>query len=118
MLIAAALIELVLHDAESLKDKRRVVRSLKDRVRGNFNVAIAEIDEQDERHRICLGCVTVGSDPKYVRGALEKVVRFVESLGLGELVSDDVVVARLDELDQPDEDDDAAAALPAEWEEE
>jgi hypothetical protein len=118
MLIAAALIELVLHDAGSLKDKRRVLRSLKDRVRVNFNVAIAEIDDQDDLHRICLGCVTVGSDPRYVREALEKVVRFVDGLALGELVSDDVVVARLDELDQDDDDEDDGHALPAEWEEE
>ncbi len=118
MLIAAALIELVLHDAESLKDKRRALRSIKDRVRGSFNVAIAEIDDQDERHRLCLGCVTIGSDPRYVREALEKVVRFVDGLGLGELVSDDVVVARLDELEQPDDDeDDGEPPHPAAWEE-
>jgi hypothetical protein len=112
MLIAAALIELGLPESESLKDKRRVLRSLRDRVRARFNVSIAEIAEQDDRHHVCLGCVSVGSDARYLREGLAKVVRYVESLALGELLSDDVIVVELDELHAPaGEADD----LPDEW---
>jgi uncharacterized protein YlxP (DUF503 family) len=114
MLIAAALIELGLPESGSLKDKRRVLRSLRDRVRGKFNVSIAEVAEQDDRHLLCLGCVSVGSDARYLRGGLEKLVRYVESLALGELVSDDVVVVQLDELASAGAGEESAE-LPDEW---
>jgi uncharacterized protein YlxP (DUF503 family) len=118
MLIAAALIELGLPESDSLKDKRRVLRSLRDRVRAKFNVAIAEIADQDDRHRVCLGCVSVGSDPRYLREGLEKVVRYVESLALGELVSDDVIVVQIDELPAVADAGADLSDLPEEWERE
>jgi uncharacterized protein YlxP (DUF503 family) len=100
MLIAAALIELRLEESESIKAKRRVVNAVKDRVRRRYNVSVAEVAEQDDRHEICLGCVAVGVDPRHLRVKLEKVVGFVESLGLAQLVADDVTVVRIDELDE------------------
>jgi uncharacterized protein YlxP (DUF503 family) len=100
MLIAAALIELRLEESESIKAKRRVVNSVKDRVRRRYNVSVAEVAEQDDRHEICLGCVAVGIDPRHLRVKLEKVISFVESLGLAQLVADDVTVVRIDELDE------------------
>ena len=100
MLIAAALIELRLEESESIKAKRRVVNSVKDRLRRRYNVSVAEVAEQDDRHEICLGCVAVGIDPRHLRVKLEKVIRFVESLGLAQLVADDVTVVRIDELEE------------------
>jgi uncharacterized protein YlxP (DUF503 family) len=100
MLIAAALIELRLEESESIKAKRRVVNAVKDRLRRRYNVSVAEVAEQDDRHEICLGCVAVGIDPRHLRVKLEKVVHFVESLGLADLVSDDVTVVRIDELEE------------------
>ena len=111
MLIAAALIELSLSDAASLKAKRRVVRSVVSRLRGTFNVAVSEIDDLDDCHSVCLGCVTVGNDARHIRERLAKAIRFVDRLGLGELVSDDVVVVRLDEVEElPDDEDPAPRA--------
>ena len=100
MLIAAALIELRLEESESIKAKRRVVNSVKDRLRRRYNVSVAEVAEQDDRHEICLGCVAVGIDPRHLRVKLEKVISFVESLGLAQLVADDVTVVRIDELEE------------------
>jgi uncharacterized protein len=102
MLIAAALIELELAEADSIKDKRRVVRSVKDRLRERFNVSVAEVAAQDDRHAICIGCVKVGIDARHLREQLEGAVRFVESLGLAEVVGDDVTVVRLDQLTEVD----------------
>jgi len=98
MLIGAALIELVLFEADSIKAKRRVVRALVDRVASRFRVSVAEVADQDDRHSICIGCVKVGVDPAHLRAQMDKVVRYVDELGLAELVADDVLVARLDEL--------------------
>lgn len=117
MLIAAALLELALGEVGSLKDKRRVVRAVKDRLRSRFNVAVAEVDDQDERHSVCLGLATVGGDPRHLRARLEKAIRYVESLGLAEVIGDDVLVARLDEVDLVDEEGDADP-VPSSWSEE
>ncbi len=107
MLIAAALIELTLPDSESLKAKRRVVRSVKDRVSSRFRVSVAEVADHDDRHVICIGCAKVGVDPRKLRSEMEKVIRFVDDLGLAELTADDVVVAQLDELETVDAGEDA-----------
>src|SRR5262245_50314434 len=118
MLIAAALIELELEVAESIKDKRRVVKSLLGRIEQRFRVSVAEVADQDHRSSICIGCVKVGIDPRHLRAHMEKVVRFVESLGLAELVGDEITITRLTELDELDEDDAAWSASHAEHEEE
>ena len=111
MLIAASLIELALPGTETIKERRRVARSIKDRIRQRFNVSVAEVADQDERDSICIGCVMVGVDPRHLREGMEKVVRYVESLGV-EVVADDVTVVRIDELEELDDDVDAA---PAAW---
>jgi uncharacterized protein len=67
-------LELRLENSHSLKDKRHVVQSLKDRLRGKFNVAVAEIDYQDLWQRAAVAAVTVSSD----RVHAEKVLRSVE----------------------------------------
>ena len=115
MLIAAALIELTLPEAESIKARRRVARSVKDRIRQRFNVSVAEVADQDERHSVVIGCVMVGVDPRHLRDAMEKLVRYVESLGLAEVVGDDVTVVRLDEVEELEGDDES---LPEAWGEE
>ena len=115
MRIAAALIELSLPETETIKDRRRVARSIKDRIRQRFNVSVAEVADQDERHSVCIGCVMVGIDPRHLREGMEKVVRYVESLGLAEVVADDVTVLRLDEIEEQDDDGDG---VPAEWRDE
>jgi uncharacterized protein YlxP (DUF503 family) len=111
MLISAALIELSLPETETIKERRRVARSIKDRVRQRFNVSVAEVADQDERDSICIGCVMVGVDPRHLREGMDKVIRYVESLGLAEVVADDVVVVRLDEVEElEDEEEDGANA--------
>jgi uncharacterized protein YlxP (DUF503 family) len=67
-------LELHLDDAHSLKDKRHTVKSLKDRLRNKFNVAVAEIDYQDVWQRSLISAVTVSSD----RARAEQVLQLVE----------------------------------------
>jgi uncharacterized protein YlxP (DUF503 family) len=110
MRIAAALIELQLLEADSLKDRRSVARAVVDRVRRRFNVAAVDLSDPDERRLACIGCVMIGRDPRQLRAAMEKLVRYVESLALAEVVADDVTVVRLDELAEEPADDDAGPA--------
>jgi uncharacterized protein len=72
--IGVLTLELRLESSHSLKDKRHVVQSLKDRLRHKFNVSVAEIDYQDVWQRSVLAAVTVSSDHVHA----EKVLRSVE----------------------------------------
>src|SRR5215831_16497010 len=72
--IGVLTLELRLENSHSLKEKRHVVQSLKDRLRGKFNVSVAEIDHQDTWQRATLAAVTVSSDHSHA----EKVLQGVE----------------------------------------
>ncbi len=71
--IGVLTLELVLRNAQSLKDKRHVVKSLQDRLRGKFNVAVAEIDCQDLWQRAVVAAVTVSSDHTHAEKVLQSV---------------------------------------------
>ena len=72
MVVGLLSIELHLAGARSLKDKRAVLRRLKDRV-GRLNVAVAEVAHHDLRQRAGLGVVTVGVDHESVVSEIERV---------------------------------------------
>jgi uncharacterized protein len=80
-------LELRLDDAHSLKDKRHTVKSLKDRLRGKFNVAVAEIDYQDLWQRGLVAAVTISSDHTHAEQVLQLVEREAAALLGGMLVS-------------------------------
>jgi len=63
--------------ARTLKDKRQVVKSIKDRLRNRFNVSIAEIEDQDLPQTATLGIVMAGNDGRYLNGALDKIVEIL-----------------------------------------
>ena len=86
MVIGTLHIRLVLRGAHSLKDKRRVVKGLKDRLRNKFNVSIAEVDHQDEWQRATLGVAMAGPDGRYVNSVLSKLVDHLRNARGAELV--------------------------------
>ena len=77
--IGVLTLELRIENAHSLKEKRHVVKSLKERLRHKFNVSVAEIDDQDLWQRATVAAVTVSSD----RENAEKVLRSVEDEAAG-----------------------------------
>ncbi len=68
-------LELRIEAAQSLKDKRQVVRSLKDRLRASFNVAVAELDSSDLWNRATIGVVSVSDSRDYLDGLMKNVER-------------------------------------------
>ena len=76
-----------MENSHSLKDKRHVVKSLKDRLRNKFNVAVAEIDYQDLWQRAAVAAVTVASD----HGHAEQVLQSVEAEAQCRLLGRDLV---------------------------
>ena len=81
MVIGALEVNLLIGGAQSLKDKRMVLRSLKDRIRQKFNVAVAEVEDNDKWQSGVLGIVTVSNDRAHANEVLSKVVNFVEEDG-------------------------------------
>lgn len=75
MPIAFLTIELRMEGAHSLKDKRQVVRSVKDRLRAKFNVAVAELEPSDLWQRATLGVVSISHSQDYLARQMELVER-------------------------------------------
>jgi len=75
-----------LHGVRSLKEKRRVLARLRDRVRSRFNVAWSEVGDQDELQRAEIGVAAISGDSRYLDGQLNRVVDEVEGAHLAELV--------------------------------
>ena len=92
MVIGTLKIVLLVHDNRSLKGKRKIVRSMVDRVKNRFNVAVAEVGANDLWQRIELGVCTVGNDRRHVDASLAHVLSFLESLYLAEIVETDMEV--------------------------
>ena len=71
---------LTLHlpEASSLKEKRQVARSLSDRIRNRFNVAVAEVEDADMRQRLTLGVCCVSNDRGHADAMLSNLISFIE----------------------------------------
>ena len=78
MTVGTCRVELHIPSNTSLKGKRRVVKSIKDRVQGRFNVSIAEVDRLDDWQRATLGIACVSNNPRLVDEILSKVVNLIE----------------------------------------
>ena len=74
-MIALLTLELHIEAAQSLKDRRRVVRSLKDRLRASFNVSVAELDASNLWNRATVGVVAISDSHDYLEGLMKNVER-------------------------------------------
>src|SRR5215813_2751392 len=80
-------LELHIADARSLKDKRQILRSLKDRLRGKFNVAVAELDFHDVWQSSTVGVVTLSNVEQHVEESLQRVLEEAQRI-LGPVLVD------------------------------
>lgn len=78
--------KLLVRHSTSLKDKRSVVKGLKDRVRQTFNVSVAEVGALDHRQLCVLGVAAIGNSARFVNSSLSNVVSFIRSFRGVELV--------------------------------
>jgi len=79
-------VRLVMRGASTLKDKRRVIKSLKDRIGNTFNVSISEVGTLNHCQYARLGIAMVGNDNKYVNGSLSKLINKLRGAVAAELV--------------------------------
>ena len=86
MVVGTLKIQFLLSDNRSLKGKRKVVRSMVDKVKARFNVAIGEVGSNDKWQTIELGISAVGNDRRFVDSSLNHILDFLESLYLAQVV--------------------------------
>lgn len=86
MHVGVCTLRLQLLDNHSLKEKRRIINSIKDRVRSKFNVSIAEVDSLDKWQLATIGIACVSNESKFVNSVLSNVVSFIEDTNLAELI--------------------------------
>ncbi len=86
MVIGVLRVRLGVFEARSLKDKRRVTKSLKDRLASRHNVSIAEIDDLDHRQAATLGLAMVANESRFVESALSKLVDEIRAFPHASLV--------------------------------
>jgi uncharacterized protein YlxP (DUF503 family) len=86
IIVGLCTIELFIPDSQSLKDKRQVVLSLKDRLREKFNLSVAEVDGQDLWQKAVLGLVCVANEGRHVNQILDQAQNLIRSNPAVEIV--------------------------------
>ncbi len=79
MIVAAARLTLLIHEADSLKGKRKVLKSLIERVRHRFDAAIAEVADNDLWQKAQVGVALVGNDPQLLEARMQQILKFIEN---------------------------------------
>jgi uncharacterized protein YlxP (DUF503 family) len=92
MIVGSLRVRLLVRESRSLKYKRQVVRSIKDRLRNGFNVSIAEVEAQDHRQLVVLGLAMVSNEAGPIRSAFDQIVQALRSHPVAELIDYQVEV--------------------------
>lgn len=90
MVIGVLSVEYRLHGNDSLKGKRRIANSLKQKVRNKFNVSIAEVGSEDSLSRLSLSLVSVSNSEKHLQSRLTKCLSMMEAVCHEEMVYSDM----------------------------
>lgn len=92
MVVGILRIEFRVQDNRSLKGKRKIVRSMVDKVKNKFNVSVAEIGSNDKWQKIELGISTVGNDRRHVDSSLNNVLNYLDALYLADIVDSEMEI--------------------------
>ena len=90
MIVGTLQVRLLLREARTLKDKRQVVQSIKDRLRQSFNVSVAEIDEHDLPRQVVLGVAMVSNETHPVKQTLGEIVNALKAHPIAEFVDSEI----------------------------
>lgn len=88
-------LSLYVHSSQSLKEKRKVVKSIVAKVHKKFNVSIAEVGSNDKWQMVELGIGAVGNDRRFVNSVLDNILSFLDSLYLGEIIDSNIEILNL-----------------------
>jgi uncharacterized protein YlxP (DUF503 family) len=92
MVVGVLRVSLSIPAAASLKAKRQVLRKVLERVKARFEVAIAEVGDNDLWQRAQVGIVAVGNDRRHVNEVLDKVLHFIDQLYLAPILGQELEI--------------------------
>ncbi|MDF0642878.1 MAG: DUF503 domain-containing protein [Nitrospira sp.] len=90
MIVGICTVELFISDSRSLKDKRRVLLRLKDRLHGQFNLSVAEVDGQDLWQKTVLGLACVTNEGRHANQVLDQALNLIQNDPAVELIQSKV----------------------------
>ena len=95
MVAGLGIITFRLHECRSLKGKRKIVKSIINRLRNNFNVSVAEVGLNDIHQRAMIGFALVGNDRSVINSKIDKIFNLADELGLAEIVDSEMEIINL-----------------------
>jgi uncharacterized protein len=95
MVVGVLQLDLHIHDCQSLKAKRGVIKQLISRIRNSFEVAVAEVGDQDLWQRAQIGVAAIGPDRTVINQVLDRVVNFTDRQGIAEIVDHHIELINL-----------------------
>ena len=87
MTVGVLIIDIMIRSSASLKEKRYVLKSIKDKLKHKFNVSVAELDFQDKWQRSELGIALISNEYSHVENSLQKVFRFLDESDEYEIIN-------------------------------
>lgn len=96
MIVAAVRFTLIIPENDSLKGKRKVVKSLIEKVRHKFEAAIAEVGDNDLWQKAQIGVAVVGNDSQLLRTRLEQIMKYMENQHLAEIIDSQMELCYLE----------------------
>ena len=95
MVVGLGIITFRLHDCRSLKGKRKIVKSIINQLRNNFNVSVAEVGSNDVYQRAVIGFALVGNNRMVINSKIDKIFNLAEELGLAEIIDTEMEIINL-----------------------
>jgi hypothetical protein len=95
MVIGVCRLDLLMRENQSLKEKRRIVKQIIDRVKHRFNVSIAEVGNNDLWQSAQLGLCLVSNDRRFTNSSLDTILDFIETIHVAEVVNSDIEILTL-----------------------
>jgi uncharacterized protein YlxP (DUF503 family) len=98
MVIGSGIIEVLIVESRSLKEKRGILSRVIKRTQNEFNISIAEIGENDQWKKAKIGFAVVGNDIRYINGKVDHILRFIDSFKLVEIVNAKIEMIHISDL--------------------
>lgn len=98
MVVGTGLIDLRIYGCGSLKEKRGVLSRVLRRTQNEFNVSIAEVGDNDNWLKARIGFCVVGNDKQYINAKTDHILRFIEGMGLAEIVRSRIEITSFSDL--------------------
>ncbi|MEO0237422.1 MAG: DUF503 domain-containing protein [candidate division WOR-3 bacterium] len=92
MKVTIAKIELFMRESQTLKDKRRVIKSLIERIKNRYNVSIAEVGDNDSCKKSTIGIAIVSNDTKFNDRQLKEIINFIDSNPLVMIIKSEIEI--------------------------